>query len=323
MLRQMLTERRAAISPESLGLIRLDPRGRKSPGLTQAHVDHLLLRAPGTYGKLERGVLDSPTPEYLRDVAHLLGLTEQEWVVLYSYARGEQPPYPLTMNPEVTVPGHWMRIMHAFSGIAYLCDPQWNVLAYNEAFAAIFPGRRPPCNTMHWMLFNKDARDRVLTDWETRWAAVVAPQLRVALARNPDNRTLRTLSQQCLADPRTRKYFRSVAPGHAHPDGAERPLHHSELGPGSLTISVSEPVGTQGTLLYQLLFRPVGVEWPDALPEIRPRAVDDPARFFAAFSTTAREQPVHDDQTPWQAVVKKPGPKATSSPLAFASGGSS
>lgn len=322
-LRQMLTERRAAIKPESLGLIRLDPRGRKSPGLTQAQMDDLLLRAPGTYGKLERGVLDNPTPEYLRDVAEILGLTEEEWVVFYGYARGEQPPYPLTRDGEVRVPAHWMQTMNAFSGISYLCDLEWNVLAYNEAFAAIFPGRRAPHNTMHWMLFSDDARERVLGDWEKSWAPLVAPQLRAALAQDENNRTLRALAEQCLGDPRTRDLYTSIRPGHAHPDGAERPLHHTELGPGWVTVSVCEPVGSRGTRLYHLLFRPEGAPRPSALPGRWPVAGRDPASFFPDPSARSQKQAGHSHHAPWQATAKKPGPKAVSSPGAPDPGGSS
>ncbi|MGI5340123.1 XRE family transcriptional regulator [Streptomyces sp. CA-181903] len=276
-LRQMLTERRAAVSPEGLGLVRMDPRGRKSPGLTQAHMDHLLLRAPGTYGKLERGVLDNPAPEYLRDVAHTLGLTEQEWVVLYGYARGEQPPFPLADSSRTTTPRHWREVITESPGVTYISDSLWNVHAYSRGFAGLFPGRRVPHNTMHWMLFDESARTTLL-DWENRWGPVAVPQLRLAQVRHKGDPVLQWLTDRCLADPLLSRWYRSVPSGHAHPDGAMRPWRHPEHGPGTITMCVSELSGFPGLRQFQMMFRTDERTAPE-YPESDPRT-HDPAGYY-------------------------------------------
>ncbi|GAA0387764.1 helix-turn-helix transcriptional regulator [Streptomyces luteireticuli] len=311
-LRQMLTERRAAIKPEDLGIVRLDPRGRKSPGLTQAHMDDLLLRAPGTYGRLERGVLDNPTPEYLRDVATLLGLNAQEWVAFYGYARGELPPYPIATYTEISVPGRWTHAVQASAGQTYICDSLWNVLTFNEGFAAMFPGRRVPKNTMRWMLFDEDARNRTLIDWDTRWAPVAVPQVRLALAHHKGSPLLRELTRRALADPRTRDLYTSVPPGHAHPDGAVRPWLHPELGPGTVTMCVSEPASSPGFRMFHMLFLPAGEQRPERAP-LQVTGEHDPDDFY----------PAQGHQPPVLPLTTNPGPNASRSPGAPGAGGSS
>lgn len=282
-MRQMLSERRALISPEGLGFTRRDPRGRRSPGLSQAHMDQLTHRSPGTYGRLERGALDSPSADYLRAVAGILKLTEQEWSAFYGYARGERPPAPLLSGAaEASRAYTWADVVEGFSSMAYACDYAGNILAYNEPLARMFPDRRVPVNTLWWLLFSDDARNKVLVDWEARWAPVLVPQIRAAAAQYPDDATLRQLKERCLADPRTRDLYRGVPVGHAHPDGDEKPLCHAELGRGWVTMCVSVPLGAPEVRLFLLRFRPEG-EPRARRPEVRVEGEGE--RGLAGFFT--------------------------------------
>ncbi|WP_372516495.1 helix-turn-helix domain-containing protein [Streptomyces noursei] len=251
----MLSERRDLINPEGLGLTRGDPRGRKSPGLSQSQMDQLTNRSPGTYGKLERGVLDNPSAEYLHSIAITLGLTEQEWCAFYGYAHGKQPPFLLSGDSQASISPFWMRVVEKFTSIAYVCDYAGNVLAYNDSAARVFPNRRVPVNTLWWILFNDDARNKVLMDWENSWAPVAVPQVRAAAAQHRDNPTLLRLKERCLADPRTRDLYKGVPVGYSHPDGDERPLFHPELGPGWITMCVSAPLSSPEMRLFLLMFR--------------------------------------------------------------------
>lgn len=258
-LRQMLKRSRDAISPEAAGLPpRRDPRGGKAPGLSQTAMDHLLGRASGTYSRLERGVLDNPSPEYLRDVAQLLGFTEQEWVTLYGYARGERPPFPLLLGGAVSVPGHWIQTVQELSQPAYTCDYAGNVLAYNEAAADMFPGRRVPKNTLYFMLFDP-ARKEILIDWETAWAPTVVPMLRALRAQYRKNPTLQRLEVMCLADPVLADLYmkrQTIPVGLTHPDGDYKPYHHHEHGPGWMKVSVSTPLMAPTANLFLLSYHP-------------------------------------------------------------------
>ncbi|MFI1970569.1 helix-turn-helix domain-containing protein [Streptomyces cinnamoneus] len=276
-MRQMLSERRGLINPASMGIVRGDPRGRKSPGLSQAHMDQLTHRSPGTYGRLERGFLENPSPEYLHAIARILRLSEQEWEVLCGYARGERPPFPLAKDPGV--PQVWADVVSSLSSMAYLCDYAGNILAYNAPFTRLFPGRRVPVNSLWWMVFSDDARNTVLMDWENSWAPVLVPQIRAAAARYKSDPTLLQLKDRCLADPRTRDLYRGVPNGHAHPDGDEKPLYHTESGPGWVHTCVSVPLSSPEVRLFVLQFRKNGQPRPGR-PRLRNADVDDITAFF-------------------------------------------
>ncbi|WP_308406858.1 MmyB family transcriptional regulator [Streptomyces sudanensis] len=217
-LRHLLRERRALIAPESHGLSRPSRQGRRAPGLSQAQVDHLLHRAPDTYGRLESGRYPNPPVDLLEGVARLLGMNEQEWVALWRYALGQDPPGPLDARSGEVVPGVWRSALDGISHMAYVSDRSWNLLAYNGAFAALFPGRRVPSNVMRWMAVEPEARS-VLRHWETWWAPLVLPQLRAAIAADPEDPTLRGIEKEVLDDPVAAGVYGSAS-AYVHPQGA-------------------------------------------------------------------------------------------------------
>lgn len=98
-LRKLLTERRALIDPAGHGFSRPSKQGRRAPGLTQHQVDELTTRSSGTYRRLESGAYTNPPADYLRDVATLFALNEQEWTSLCRYAGIGDPPAPSPPPP--------------------------------------------------------------------------------------------------------------------------------------------------------------------------------------------------------------------------------
>ncbi|MFG2093433.1 XRE family transcriptional regulator [Streptomyces sp. NPDC048612] len=241
-------------------------------------MDQLTNRSPGTYGRLERGALDNPSAEYLHAIATILELTEQEWYALYGYARGEQPPFLVSEGAQASVSPFWVAALEGFTSMAYICDYAGNILAYNDVSAMLFPDRRVPVNSLWWMLFSEDARNKVLMDWENSWAPVVASQVRAAVAQHRDNPTLLHLKERCLADPRTRDLYKSVPSGYTHPDGDEQPLFHAELGPGWVSMCVSAPLSSPETRLFLLMFRRNGDPRPRR-PLLRPGIHSNPSAF--------------------------------------------
>ncbi|WP_369360967.1 hypothetical protein [Streptomyces sp. cg2] len=171
-----------------------------------------------------------------------------------------------------------METVERFTSIAYICDYAGNILAYNEPFARMFPNRRVPVNSLWWILFSDDARNKVLMDWENSWAPVIAPQVRAAAAQHRDNPTLLRLTERCLADPRTRDLYKGVPAGYAHPDGDERPLFHAELGPGWVNMCVSTPLSSPEIRLFLLMFRRNNEPRPKA-PILRPGIHQNLAAF--------------------------------------------
>ncbi|MGS2592060.1 MmyB family transcriptional regulator [Streptomyces hebeiensis] len=252
-LRQLLNTCRAAIEPETHGLTRPTGQGRRAAGLSQHQVDQLTDRAINTYQRLESGNYPNPPLDYLRDIAHLFGMNEHQWIALHRYARGEDPPGPLRADSGYHVAGSWRHAVDSISEMAYLTDASWNMLTANTRCAGLFPEGRVPDNTMRWMLLNPDAR-HVLTDWETAWAPLVLPQLRAALATRQDD-TLRAIEHDVRADPVTRRLYDEQGV-YVHPDGDQRPLHHSLLGPGWVTMCSAQPDGSPYARLMILLFQP-------------------------------------------------------------------
>ncbi|WP_175409419.1 helix-turn-helix domain-containing protein [Streptomyces sp. TRM64462] len=262
-LRFLLRERRALIAPESHGLSRPTRQGRRAPGLSQAQIDQLLHRAPDTYGRLESGRYPNPPVDLLEDVARLLGMNEHDWVALWRYALGQDPPHPLHPRAGEVVAGVWQEALDGMAHMAYVSDRSWNLLAFNEPFAALFPGRRVPDNTMRWMAVDPEAR-AVLTRWETAWAPLVLPQLRAALAAEPGNPTLCGIVKEVLDDPVAARIYESAS-AYVHPDGGERPVCHAERGPGWVSVCAAQPMAAPRARLVILPFRPAG------RPRARPR----------------------------------------------------
>ncbi|MFJ2279266.1 helix-turn-helix domain-containing protein [Streptomyces sp. NPDC087866] len=266
-LRQFLKERRARINPETVGLSRPAGRGRRAAGLTQQQLDQLLARGRHAYHLLENGRYPNPPVDLLRDLAKLLRLTEDEWVMLNRYARGQEPPGPLDPDAGYQVLGTWKRAVEGMDHMAYVCDAAWNVLAYNPLFVSMFPNKQVPKNVLRWMCLDESARD-VLTDWTTAWAPRIFPQLRAALAKeHSQDPTLKQLEADVLADPITAPLY--LEPGVVnHPDGDERPFCHPIGGSGWITICSAAPHSSPGARLVILLFR-IGDRPIESQPPLR------------------------------------------------------
>ncbi|MGX1671017.1 MmyB family transcriptional regulator [Streptomyces sp. NPDC055400] len=253
-LRALLRERRALIAPESHGFTRPTGQGRRAPGLSQHQVDQLLHRTLGTYHRLESGSYPNPPTDLLREVAHLFDLNEQEWVSLCRYALLQDPPGPLRPSSGKEIPGIWQEAVDGIEHMAYITDASWDMLTYNSAFAALFPGGHAPANTMRWMLLDPEGRKQ-LTDWDTAWVPWILPQLQAAIATRPHDEILAQIEKEVLADPQLAGVYEA---GGAlfHPDGHERPLCHTEKGPGWVSICAAQPMTAPGSRLFILIFRP-------------------------------------------------------------------
>lgn len=251
-LHDFLKERRARVTPKSVGLPEPTGPGRRTPGLSQQNIDHLLHSSVHTYYRLETGKTPRVKPGYLRALAQLLALNEHEWVLLHRYALEQEPPAPLHPDAGYLIPTPWQRAVDGITrDMAYVGDAAWNVVAYNNLWQTMFPSGQVPANTMRWMCLSDEART-VLTDWDTQWAPRVLPQLRGAVAMRRDP-TLLQIEQDVLNDPVAGPLYetRGVT---LHPDGDERPLHHAAHGPGWVTMCSATPESAPGARLMILLF---------------------------------------------------------------------
>ncbi|MFJ2780268.1 XRE family transcriptional regulator [Kitasatospora sp. NPDC087315] len=256
-LKAFLAARRAEIDPTDLELppSRTEGSGRRAPGLTQDHMDHLTGRALGTYGRFECGrSRGAVPPEYVEQVARILHLDKQGWTTLWHLVYRHQPPHTLNPNDGMTIGGHWKEIVTAHPHPCYANDLAWNVLAHNTEFASLFPGREAPRNTMEWMVLSPYARETGLYDWENSWARMVLPQLRAACNEYRENLELADLQSRVEADPVAGPLYRSMPDAYYQQDGDTRQMW--DAGQNrliSVTIAPSMPLGAPGARLMFLL----------------------------------------------------------------------
>ncbi|CAL9646752.1 MmyB family transcriptional regulator [Streptomyces sp. enrichment culture] len=258
-LKKLLQERRASIDPVTRGFPRRLPGpGRRAAGLSQEQMDELILRARGTYNRLENGQLAGPGADLLASVAKVLGLSEQEWAFLWQTTRKENPPYPLHSSAGNTLAGMWRKVIESMTDtIAYINDAEWNLVTCNEDFRRVFPRGQAPANIMRWLLLDPEARTDVLPDWADQWAPAMMPHLRQAVELRPDNAALVRLERDVLADPLAGPLYRE---GAAVPvpftDGSELPLRHAIYGPGRLTTCLAQPILAPGARINLSIFTP-------------------------------------------------------------------
>lgn len=276
-LRTLLARARARVDPSDFGLApRADPRGRKVEGLTHEHMTRLLGWPEHKYGYVERGKLASIGTDVLDPIARILHLTEHEWEALVLYATGTPPSYPLDPRLGTAVPRPWQRVLAGFDEMAYINDVAWDVVAYNHAFSRMFLRREVPENTMRWMLLHPEARI-TLADWEDSWLPLLVPQLRAAVAGNPHNRTLARLQADCRLDPLVAEQLTAPAAEYLQPRAeSARPLLHSELGPGWVTMCAAGPFGVPGGRLMFVLFDQGEPPMPQPMMHAPAKAPVDP-----------------------------------------------
>ncbi|MFI0744494.1 XRE family transcriptional regulator [Streptomyces sp. NPDC021224] len=254
-MQTLLARARARVDPGEFGLApRADPRGRKVTGLTHEHMTRLLGWPEHKYGYVERGRLAAIEAELLEPVARILRLSDHEWEALVLYATGVPPAYRLDPELGRAVPSPWERVLRGSHEMAYVNDAAWDVVAYNAAFARLFPRREVPGNTMRWMLLDPEARE-VLGDWAESWLPRLVPQLRAALVANPHDRPLAQLHADAMRDPVVAPFLEAPTGEYIGPRAESAlPLVHAELGPGWVTLCTAGPFGVPGGRLMFVLF---------------------------------------------------------------------
>jgi hypothetical protein len=212
-------------------------------------MDVLLGCSPGTYKRLERGT--TLPAALLANAARILGLTEDEWRAVYTYAYSVPPPHPL--NPlDGAVPGRWQAMLDSLGSAAYIQDTEGRVLARNEQFADFFGAAPVPRNLLRWCLTDPAARS-VLLDWHSVWAPALCTRLRLSLASHAGSTSLRELRADVLADAAIAPLL-EAAPSRVPGLSSPRPLVHPRFGPGRVTLYASRPAEFPQARLMIMLF---------------------------------------------------------------------
>ncbi len=172
-------------------------RGRR---VTQGECAKAIDRSERWYRDLERGAgrhrLDRKQCE---DLADLLQLDRDEFIALLLYNGLGPTTAAGTVDARVRS-GLRLLIDKQMPSPTFLCDANWNIVAYNAATAEWWPWvLEPGANLMRWSLTVCEARSQY-HDWE-RHAATYVSLLKFALAGREDSAELMELIGEVCKDP--------------------------------------------------------------------------------------------------------------------------
>ncbi|KWT60584.1 hypothetical protein ADL21_18175 [Streptomyces albus subsp. albus] len=106
---------------------------------------------------------------------------------------------------------------------AYLSDIAWNIVAYNQPQIEWFPWIPQEPNLMRWAFLYPEAREQ-LVNWDRDWARPFLAQIRVALAKFPDEQGLLNLRDDILEGNQEAARLWADHEALEHPDGDVRRL---------------------------------------------------------------------------------------------------
>jgi transcriptional regulator with XRE-family HTH domain len=158
-----LRSRRTRLNPDKVG--DATRQRRRTPGLKREEVAQRAGISAEWYVKLEQGRAVSPSAETVQALGRALRLDAVELAHLRSLAAaGGRQPFR-----RETVPDPLGRIVRSLPEPAYLSGQRWDILAWNDAAAALFGdfGRLAPedRNILHWMFTDPAARTLFGETW--------------------------------------------------------------------------------------------------------------------------------------------------------------
>lgn len=197
-LRDFLMSRRARISPERAGISTAG--ARRVAGLRREEVAMLAGVSVDYYTRLEKGKVANPSESVLEAISRVLQLDEAEHTHLLDLVRAgarrtERQPRPRPGGPAPRPSLQWM-VDAMTEAAAFVATPSLDVAAMNHLARALYSpmlegptGDRP--NFARFAFLDPAAQD-LYPDWHGA-ARVAVAQLRLAVGRNPRNRSLSSL----------------------------------------------------------------------------------------------------------------------------------
>jgi transcriptional regulator with XRE-family HTH domain len=139
-LGEFLRSRRERLRPADIGFP--DGGRRRSPGLRREEVASMAGVAVSWLARLEQGRAHSVSPEVLAALSNTLRLDDAERVHLFALAglRADLAGAGAGASAQAMVAPALRALLDALEPCpAYLLDRAWNIVAWNEAEAALFP----------------------------------------------------------------------------------------------------------------------------------------------------------------------------------------
>ena len=212
-LGEFLRSRRARVDPTEVGF----PASgrRRAPGLRREELASIAGLTVSWLAKIEQGRAQSVSPEVLAALARALRLDGSEHDHLFSLAGLRSEPGE-TANPHVT-PALRILLDELDPNPAYLLDGLWNILAWNAAEVALFPGllrhTAVPPNLLE-LVFGDAELATLMADHDEEQARLVA-QFRLHRTSMPEDRQLTALISRLEATSATFRrlwHAKDVAP---------------------------------------------------------------------------------------------------------------
>jgi transcriptional regulator with XRE-family HTH domain len=143
--------------------------GRTTVGLRREEVAYLAGVSITWYTWLEQGRDVTPSRQVLDSLAKTLRLSHAEHVYLLALA-GYGAPHPTEGPNSGTVPADVQRLLDALEDYPALAiAPNWTVLAWNAAYAAVYPNMATvevADRNFLWLLFTDPYLRALMPDWE-------------------------------------------------------------------------------------------------------------------------------------------------------------
>jgi transcriptional regulator with XRE-family HTH domain len=167
MMGQFLSARRRQLVRAHLGVPPIT--GRTTCGLRREEVAYLAGVSVTWYTWLEQGRDVTPSRQVLDSLARTLRLSQAEHVYLLSLA-GYSAPHPAEDASPGSAPAHVQRLLDALAECPALAiAPDWAILAWNAAYAGLYPNvatvAAADCNFL-WLLFADPYLRDLMPDWE-------------------------------------------------------------------------------------------------------------------------------------------------------------
>ncbi|HZM74582.1 MAG TPA: hypothetical protein VFC19_02585 [Candidatus Limnocylindrales bacterium] len=230
--------------------------------VTQEEMAVLCGCALSHYGNLERGRIDGQySDEFLDTVAVVLRLRNVERRVLYLLATEREPKPGRSAAPKVT---DVMRAKLACQPWpAYVLDPLWNLVAYNEATLQWFPHVATERNVMRAVTCLPQVRTQLL-EWESVWLPRAIAQLKGQLALPAHDEGLDRLAAEVLNHcPQARHWMYNDSRVWMDEDGETRRLMVPGASePTEVILSSDTPANNSATRYVAVV--PVGGHVPSA-----------------------------------------------------------
>jgi transcriptional regulator with XRE-family HTH domain len=193
-IRRFLLARRAAITPESVGLP--DGSRRRTPGLRREEVASLAGIGVTWYTWFEQGREIQVSARVLERIARALRLTPSDTEYLFSLSG--IPRAALVRARAESVDKHIQDMLDAIQGApAFVGTPTWDVLAYNRMADFLFEFdscRGPFARNHYWRFFMDPKRREKYLEWEAL-AKIHVPWLRLSHGKMADDTYLNRLIQ--------------------------------------------------------------------------------------------------------------------------------